>query len=150
MPPVWAATDAMLTIRPNRCARISGRSAWVTRNADVRLALSVSCQSSRLISAMSSLRPMPALLTSTETGPGAFCRLAANGRNVTGTGRDWRKRAYSVEALRVAARSVLPRPVFDFVDGGAEDERSLRRNESAFAALRLLPRPLRGAASRDL
>ena len=44
----------------------------------------------------------------------------------------WRRRAYSVEAMRALARAALPRPVFDFADGGAEDETTLRRNEAAF------------------
>ena len=57
---------------------------------------------------------------------------------------------YSVAAVRTAASRVLPRPVFDFADGGAEDERTLRRNEQAFEDVDLLPRPLNGAASRDL
>ena len=62
----------------------------------------------------------------------------------------WRRRGYSVAALRELARRRLPRPVFDFADGGAEEERSLRRNEAAFAEIQLLPRPLEGAAERDL
>ena len=45
---------------------------------------------------------------------------------------------------------MLPRAIFDFADGGAEDERTLQRNEAAFSELFLLPRPLRGAAGRDL
>jgi L-lactate dehydrogenase (cytochrome)/(S)-mandelate dehydrogenase len=61
-----------------------------------------------------------------------------------------KRRGYSVEAMRRLARSALPRPVFDFADGGAEDERALRRNEDAFAEIELLPRPLNGAATRDL
>ena len=60
------------------------------------------------------------------------------------------KRLYSAEAVRGAARRTLPRPVFDFAEGGAEDERTLRRNEAAFADIALLPRPLNGAATRDL
>ena len=52
--------------------------------------------------------------------------------------------------MRAAARRVLPLPVFDFADGGAEDERTLRRNEQAFDDVALLPRPLNGAAVRDL
>jgi len=40
--------------------------------------------------------------------------------------------------------------VFDFADGGAEDEQTLRRNESGFDDVQLLPQPLRGAAQRDL
>lgn len=59
------------------------------------------------------------------------------------------KRLYSVAAVRGAARRVLPKPVFDFADGGAEDETTLRRNERAFDDVALLPRPLNGAAVRD-
>jgi isopentenyl diphosphate isomerase/L-lactate dehydrogenase-like FMN-dependent dehydrogenase len=63
---------------------------------------------------------------------------------------DWRRAAYSIEQMRLLARRVLPRPVFDFADGGAETEATLRRNESAFSSLALLPRPLQGAGERDL
>jgi isopentenyl diphosphate isomerase/L-lactate dehydrogenase-like FMN-dependent dehydrogenase len=62
----------------------------------------------------------------------------------------WRRRAISVAAIRTLARAKLPRPIFDFADGGAEDELTLRRNESAFDDVDLLPRPLSGAATRDL
>jgi isopentenyl diphosphate isomerase/L-lactate dehydrogenase-like FMN-dependent dehydrogenase len=62
----------------------------------------------------------------------------------------WRRGCYSVEAVRAKARHVLPRPVFDFADGGAEDEWTLRRNETAFESVSLRPRPLNGAAQRDL
>ncbi|HEX6091922.1 MAG TPA: alpha-hydroxy acid oxidase [Dongiaceae bacterium] len=69
---------------------------------------------------------------------------------MSGTAPAWQRRAYSIDALRGLARGALPRPVFDFADGGAEDEFTLRRNEAAFDDLRLLPQPLRGAATRDL
>ncbi len=62
----------------------------------------------------------------------------------------WKRQGYNVARLRELARRRLPRPIFDFSDGGAEDERTLRRNESAFEDIQLLPRPLEGAASRDL
>ncbi|MEZ5833166.1 MAG: alpha-hydroxy acid oxidase [Dongiaceae bacterium] len=62
----------------------------------------------------------------------------------------WRRRAHSIEAMRGLARAALPKPVFDFADGGAEDEYTLRRNEAAFDEIALLPRPLSGAAERDL
>jgi L-lactate dehydrogenase (cytochrome)/(S)-mandelate dehydrogenase len=52
--------------------------------------------------------------------------------------------------MRALARAALPRPIFDFADGGAEDEGTLRRNEAAFAAVELLPHPLSGAGARDL
>src|SRR5713101_1615709 len=67
-----------------------------------------------------------------------------------GSGKDWRRAGYSIAAMRQLARRALPRPVFDFADGGAEDERTLRRNEAAFAGVELVPRPLNGAAERDL
>ncbi len=62
----------------------------------------------------------------------------------------WHRQAYSLDAMRELARRALPRAVFDFADGGAESEVSLRRNESAFAGFDLLPRPLNGAGVRDL
>jgi L-lactate dehydrogenase (cytochrome)/(S)-mandelate dehydrogenase len=61
-----------------------------------------------------------------------------------------KRRAYSIAAIRALARARLPRPVFDFTDGAAEDETTLRRNQSAFADIALLPHPLTGAGSRDL
>jgi len=62
----------------------------------------------------------------------------------------WHRSAYSLDAIRIMARRALPRPVFDFADGGAENEYSLRRNEAAFSDVELLPRPLAGVAERDL
>lgn len=59
------------------------------------------------------------------------------------------QRAHSIAALREMARRALPRPVFDFADGAAETEGTMRRNEAAFADHALLPRPLEGAAVRD-
>lgn len=64
--------------------------------------------------------------------------------------RDWRRRASSVDAMRNLARGVLPRAVFDFADGAAETETTLRRNEASFTEIALLPRPLRGSATRDM
>ena len=55
----------------------------------------------------------------------------------------------TIADLRELARRRLPRMVFDFVDGGAEDEITLRRNEAVFSDFTLLGRPLNGAAVRD-
>ena len=52
-------------------------------------------------------------------------------------------------SMREAARRRLPQAIFDFADGGAEDERTLRRNESAFGRWAFVPQPLRGAGVRD-
>jgi L-lactate dehydrogenase (cytochrome)/(S)-mandelate dehydrogenase len=51
--------------------------------------------------------------------------------------------------MRLLAQRKLPRVVFDFVDGGADDELALRRNEAAFADTLLLPRPLNGTSARN-
>ena len=56
---------------------------------------------------------------------------------------------HSVAGMRDLARRRLPRLAFDFVDGGAEDELAVRRNEAAFSATALLPRPLNGTTARD-
>jgi L-lactate dehydrogenase (cytochrome) len=55
-------------------------------------------------------------------------------------------RAASVADLRRIARRRLPRGVFDYIDGGAEDERTLAANEAAFAATTFRPRVLHGLA----
>ncbi len=57
--------------------------------------------------------------------------------------------AYSIEHLRSMARARLPRAVFDFFDGGAEDEVTLRDNRAAFERVRLLPRVLLDVAAPD-
>jgi (S)-mandelate dehydrogenase len=51
-------------------------------------------------------------------------------------------RAQSIEDLRRMARRRLPRAMFDFIDGGAEDELTLRANRDAFGRLRFRPRVL--------
>jgi (S)-mandelate dehydrogenase len=51
-------------------------------------------------------------------------------------------RAVNIEDLRLLARRRLPRAIFDFIDGGAEDEGTLRENRAAFERVRLLPKVL--------
>jgi isopentenyl diphosphate isomerase/L-lactate dehydrogenase-like FMN-dependent dehydrogenase len=69
---------------------------------------------------------------------------------MNGLNEKWRRAAYSLDAMRKLAESALPRAVFDFADGGAEDERTLKANESSFGDYELLPRPLNGAGERNL
>ena len=52
--------------------------------------------------------------------------------------------------LQRAARRALPRTIFDFIAGGAEDEVALRRNREAFDRLEFRPRILRDAGRVDL
>ena len=54
------------------------------------------------------------------------------------------RRAASVGDLRRIAKRRLPGGVFDYIDGGAEDERTLAANQNAFAAVTYKPRVLRG------
>ena len=56
-------------------------------------------------------------------------------------------KAFNIEELRLAARRRLPRAVFDFIDGGAEDERTLRGNREAFEKVRLMRKVLVGVAA---
>lgn len=59
------------------------------------------------------------------------------------------QQAYSVDALRQIARRMLPRAVFDFYEGGAEDESTLRANRAAFELLRILPQYLVDVSAID-
>jgi (S)-mandelate dehydrogenase len=59
-------------------------------------------------------------------------------------------RAVNIEDLRRLAKRRLPRAIFDFFDGGAEDETTLRGNRAAFERVRLLPKVLVNVSSVDL
>jgi (S)-mandelate dehydrogenase len=50
--------------------------------------------------------------------------------------------AVNIEDLRRLAKRRVPRAIFDFFDGGAEDETTLRDNRAAFERVRLLPKVL--------
>jgi len=58
-------------------------------------------------------------------------------------------RAATIGDLRAIARRRTPRSVFDYVDGGAEAEISLRRARAAFAAVEFQPRVLRDVTTVD-
>jgi len=49
-------------------------------------------------------------------------------------------RVLNIDDLRRAAKRRLPRVVFDYIDGGAEDERTLRANCQAFQTVTFRPR----------
>jgi len=58
-------------------------------------------------------------------------------------------RAQDIADLRELARRRSPRAVFDYVDGAAEDEISLRRAREAFARVEFRPRVLRDVSAVD-
>ena len=60
------------------------------------------------------------------------------------------KKALSIEDLRAIARKRVPRFVFDYVDGGSEDEVTLHANRESFERLRFRPRTLVDVSHRDL
>ncbi len=59
------------------------------------------------------------------------------------------QKAASIEDLRQMARRRLPGGVFDYIDGGAEDEVAMDRNTRAFRELEFIPRVLRDMGNVD-
>jgi isopentenyl diphosphate isomerase/L-lactate dehydrogenase-like FMN-dependent dehydrogenase len=57
--------------------------------------------------------------------------------------------AINIDELRRLASRRLPRAVFDFADGGAEDEQTLRANRRDFQRLTFRPRVLVDVSQRD-
>jgi L-lactate dehydrogenase (cytochrome) len=55
----------------------------------------------------------------------------------------------TIEDLRLAARRRLPRALFDYIDGGAGDEVTMRANEADFQRYRFRPRALVDVSQRD-
>jgi L-lactate dehydrogenase (cytochrome) len=56
---------------------------------------------------------------------------------------------YDIGDLRLAARRRIPRPVFDYVDGAADEEIAATANVTAFRSWRFLPRVLAGVGAAD-
>src|SRR3984957_14213321 len=56
---------------------------------------------------------------------------------------------YDIGDLRRAARRRIPRPVFDYVDGAADEEIAVAANVGAFRSWRFPPRGLGGGAAAD-
>jgi L-lactate dehydrogenase (cytochrome) len=52
--------------------------------------------------------------------------------------------------FRELARRRLPGPIFDYIDGGSDDEVTYRRNTASFECCDLVPDVLRGVATVDL
>src|ERR1700680_981748 len=58
-------------------------------------------------------------------------------------------RAHTIADLRAIARRRTPRAVFDYTDGGAEQEISLRRARRAFREIEFRPHVLRDVSAVD-
>ena len=60
------------------------------------------------------------------------------------------EKCHNQSDLRKAAKKRLPAPIFNYIDGGADDEWTLQRNTAAFDDYELLPRYLRDVERIDL
>jgi isopentenyl diphosphate isomerase/L-lactate dehydrogenase-like FMN-dependent dehydrogenase len=60
------------------------------------------------------------------------------------------EQAVNVRDVRELARRRLPRMIFDLIDGGAEDEVTMRANEAAFSEIEFRPRTLVDVSQRTL
>lgn len=56
----------------------------------------------------------------------------------------------NVDAFRERARRCLPRPVFDFMEGGADDEIGIAHNKAVLEELKFVPRRLIDVSARSL
>jgi len=60
------------------------------------------------------------------------------------------KDCHNVEDFRKLAKKKLPSPIFHYIDGGADDEVTLKRNTDSFNSCDLIPNVLTGASNIDL
>ncbi len=60
------------------------------------------------------------------------------------------KNCYKTEDFRKLAKRRLPSPIFHYIDGGADDEVTLRQNTQAFEVCDLVPNVLAGVDTVDL
>src|SRR3954454_23435195 len=57
---------------------------------------------------------------------------------------------HNFQDFRALARRRLPGPIFNYIDGGADDEVTLRQNTASFERCDLVPNVLRGVENVDL
>jgi len=60
------------------------------------------------------------------------------------------KDCYNFHDFRILAKKRLPSPIFDYIDGGSDDESTYRRNTAAFDTCDLIPSVLAGVKDVDL
>ncbi|MGY3387517.1 L-lactate dehydrogenase (cytochrome) [Bradyrhizobium sp. USDA 3311] len=60
------------------------------------------------------------------------------------------EQCHNFHDFRKLALTRLPGPIFNYIDGGADDEASLRRNSASFERCDLVPNVLRGVQDIDL
>ena len=60
------------------------------------------------------------------------------------------KSCYNFEDFRKLAKKKLPSPIFHYIDGGADDEITLKRNTDSFEDCDLIPNVLANVGKPDL
>ena len=60
------------------------------------------------------------------------------------------KHCHNYHDFRILAKKRLPSPIFNYIDGAADDEITYKRNTSAFNDVDLIPRVLAGVENVDL
>lgn len=60
------------------------------------------------------------------------------------------RHCHNFHDFRELARRRLPGPIFDYIDGGADDETTLRQNTASFERCDLVPNILRGVQNLDI
>jgi len=56
---------------------------------------------------------------------------------------------HNFQDFRLLAKKRLPSPIYNYIDGGADDELTMKRNTDAFANCDLVPNVLRGVTNPD-
>ena len=57
---------------------------------------------------------------------------------------------YNYEDFRKLAKKNLPAPIFNYIDGGSDDEVTLRRNTESFSNYDLVPNILASVGEPDM
>ena len=60
------------------------------------------------------------------------------------------KNCHNFEDFRKLAKKKLPSPIFHYIDGGSDDESTLRRNTESFNDCDLVPNVLASVGKPDL
>ena len=60
------------------------------------------------------------------------------------------KNCYNFEDFRILAKKKLPAPIFHYIDGGSDDESTLKRNTESFNDCDLVPNVLASVGKPDL
>ena len=60
------------------------------------------------------------------------------------------KECYNIDDFKKLAKKKLPAPIFHYIDGGSDDETTLKRNTDSFSKCDLIPNILASVGEPDL